>query len=175
MAANSPCALCNEAVPTVALHNGLCNRCNFLVGLTKVDPQSFQTALQYLKGGRASMRDYAAWHDSLKNFEWLPKEIPGASDLDQIIHASRKGGDSFLVLESKGSGVAVPTGQRILFDGLRRRGMDVVVIHGPRADEGGLPRYFLSGDWQGNVTKEELQAQTLDWWYTAKGRRPRAA
>ena len=166
------CALCGDAVPSVALHNGLCNRCNFLVSLTKVDPSAFQLALQYLKGSRSTMRDFTAWHESLKNFDWLPKEIPGASDLDQIIHASRKGGDdSFLVFESKAAGIAVPTGQRILFEGLRRRGLDVVVVHGPHLDDDGARRYFLSGDWDGNVTKEELQERTLDWWYRAKGRR----
>lgn len=121
------------------------------------------------------MRDFTAWHDSLRNFDWLPKEIPGASDIDQIIHASVKGDDKFLVLESKGPGIAVPRGQKILFEGLRRKGLDVVVVHGPRLDDDGIRRYFLSGDWQGTVTKEELQARTLDWWYQAKGRRPRVA
>lgn len=67
-----------------------------------------------------TMRDYAAWQQSLKNFEWLTGAVPGASDLDLI--CERRG--HFLVIETKnysvGSGIRVPFGQYLMLDALAK-------------------------------------------------------
>ncbi len=64
------------------------------------------------------MRDFGAWQQSLRNFEWLSTAVPGATDLDVFIE--RRG--HFLVLETKhysvGSGVRVPFGQYLALKAL---------------------------------------------------------
>lgn len=64
------------------------------------------------------MRDFDAWNASIRNFEWMGGELPGAMDVDMLIE--RRG--RFLVLEGKPwqgtAGVSVPFGQYLALEAL---------------------------------------------------------
>ncbi len=111
------------------------------------------------------IRSYEEWQQSLKNFEWLSNEIPGATDIDMVLHAANPGGDDrFLVIETKKPGQPLPTGQRILLQGLHRQGWTVVLIHGPDDND----EFVLSWDWAGKVDKEALSTMVREWWRANK-------
>lgn len=65
-----------------------------------------------------TLNDYTQWKDSLRNFEWLNRHAPGATDLDVVIE--RHG--QFLVLEAKHwhAGIRMPLGQHIALCALAR-------------------------------------------------------
>lgn len=59
-----------------------------------------------------SLRSFENWQASLRCFDWIPKGVPGAQDIDILIE--RKG--RFLVIEGKpkaGPSVLIPLGQFI--------------------------------------------------------------
>jgi hypothetical protein len=64
------------------------------------------------------MRDYEKWAQSLRNYEWLGKVVPGAMDVDVFIE--RRG--HFLVLEAKpwSKGVNVGFGQHLALSALAK-------------------------------------------------------
>lgn len=66
----------------------------------------------------SKMRDFDAWNASIRNFEWMGGDLPGAMDVDMLIE--RRG--RFLVLEGKPwqgtAGVSVPFGQYLALEAL---------------------------------------------------------
>jgi len=111
-------------------------------------------------------KNYENWKKSLQNFAWLVDVVPGATDMDCVVHASTKQGDHFLVMEFKQPGERLPMGQRILLNAIQKqKGWTVVVVWGP--DKQGL--YVLSYDWHGKVDRDSLTSLVKNWWDTAKG------
>lgn len=105
------------------------------------------------------------WQTSLSNFEWLGGAVPGATDLDCLIHASAFD-DKFLLFEFKNAGERIPVGQRMLLNAVRKcDGWTVVTVHGP--DKEGF--YVLGMDWHGKVDKDGLLTLVKNWWSSAKG------
>lgn len=73
------------------------------------------------------MRDYEAWQQSLRDYEWLQGVVPGAMDIDVFIE--RRG--HFLVLETKPwtNGVNVGFGQHLALAALAaEESFDVYLI-----------------------------------------------
>lgn len=103
---------------------------------------------------------------SLQNYTWLRDEVPGATDIDFIVHASHPQGDRFLVMEFKRPGQPVPRGQTILLEGLKKLGWTVVVVWGPDKDN----EYVCGWDWQGKYSREALGQVVKLWWDGAKRR-----
>ena len=114
---------------------------------------------------RHKLRSFEEWERSLQNFDWLDGFVPGATDVDFLLHASVKGADDrYLLLEFKSPGAPLPMGQRILLTSLKKQGWTVVVIWGPDAND----EFVLGWSWKGKVTREQLAARVEKWWKGAK-------
>src|ERR1044071_4183401 len=110
--------------------------------------------------------NFERWQKSLQDFAYLAEAVPGASDIDCLVHAESVNEDgqlrdSFLVIEAKAVSENIPIGQRRLFAGLKRAGFTVVSAYGP--DKNGL--FNMGFDWKAKgVTKDELAARIGAWW-----------
>lgn len=116
---------------------------------------------------------YERWKESLQNFAWLPKGVPGATDIDFLVHRGTKGKDSFLVLEFKAVGERVGTSQLITLRALSKLpNFTVAVVYGPdrqglylvvptRRNRGNGAKQIPSGV---KLTKKELSESVERWW-----------
>lgn len=112
------------------------------------------------------IKDFESFAASLRNFsKWLPESVQGA-DIDCVIHAANHGNpDKFLVLEFKRQGQRVSTGQKILFEGLRKLGMAVVVVHEQTEQVDYKDMVFISGDWgPALILLEDFTKRVEQWW-----------
>lgn len=110
------------------------------------------------------IRNFRDFQNSLRDFDFLKSAVPGASDIDLIVHCEGRNGDRFLVIEGKRPRSEVSVGQRRLHDALRRSGFTVVVATGPDSEK----NFVLSGDWTGTVSKDGLMAKCFAWFNEAK-------
>lgn len=105
------------------------------------------------------LRDYASWLPA----GTLPGKV-SASDLDFFLEQSQTG--RMLVMEFKEGNKPLGLGQRLLFKGLRSKGIDVWVVWERKdgllageMDETGEVRFTQE------LTKAELASKVRGWWY----------
>ena len=103
------------------------------------------------------LRDYDSW------LRGLPGKV-SASDLDFFLEQRQTG--RALTMEFKEGNKGLGLGQRLLFKGLKAKGIDVWVAW-ERADSILVGEMDMTGEvrFTQEMTKDELSAKVVGWWY----------